>query len=206
VTLYIFYLCLRSNKLDPSTPRLVFTWFLYSHRVCIAVGATGYALFLLELLGAGPLVWLILGKGASILLLFYGLYFGVLGRDTAEVAASGLVCRMHDAGQLSMRTCFVTTQNRAQILLVGASSSAPTFLQLCPSGCLQLAPYRLRARLCSVASAVRDGCMFSAGACARMPSTGACICMASGACICMPTGAYTCMPCTSACMCSALSS
>lgn len=92
VTLYMFYLCMRSKKLDPSTPRLVFTWFLYSHKVSIAVGAAGYALFLLELLGASPVVWFLFGKGASFILLFYGLYFGVLGRDTAEVASTGLVC------------------------------------------------------------------------------------------------------------------
>jgi RING finger protein 121/175 len=91
VTLYTFYLCMRSTKLDPSTPRLVFSWFLYSHNVCVAVGAAGYVLFLLELLSAGPLVEMLFGKQASILLLWYGLYFGILGRDTAEVAFSGLV-------------------------------------------------------------------------------------------------------------------
>jgi RING finger protein 121/175 len=91
VTFYIFYLCVRSSKLDPSTPRLVFSWFLYSHNVCIAIGATGYALFLLELLGAGVLVKMIFGQFTSFVLLFYGLYFGILGRDAAEVASSGLV-------------------------------------------------------------------------------------------------------------------
>ena len=91
VTLYMFYLCMRSAKLDPSTPRLIFSFFLYSHNVCVAIGACGYVLFLLELLGLGPLIWKLLGKSASAILLWYGLYFGILGRDTAEVAFSGLV-------------------------------------------------------------------------------------------------------------------
>ena len=90
-TLYMFYLCMRSAKLDPSTPRLVFTWFLSSHNVCVGIGACGYGLFLLDLLGLQKLTAMIFGKDTSILMLWYGLYFGILGRDTAEVAFSGLV-------------------------------------------------------------------------------------------------------------------
>ena len=78
-------------RMAPSTPRLVFSWFLYSHHACVAIGAAGYALFILELLNLGPFIAMLFGKGASTLLLWYGLYFGVLGRDTAEVAFSGLV-------------------------------------------------------------------------------------------------------------------
>jgi hypothetical protein len=87
----MFYLCLRSARLDPATPRLVFSWFLYSHNVCVMVGAAGYVLFLLELLGLQAVVAMVVGKSTSALLLWYGLYFGILGRDTAEVAFSGLV-------------------------------------------------------------------------------------------------------------------
>ena len=94
VTVYMFYLCMRSARLDPSTPRLVFSWFLASHNVCVAVGAAGYLLFLLELLGLQKIVAAVLGKSTSMLLLWYGLYFGILGRDTAEVAFSGLVRAM----------------------------------------------------------------------------------------------------------------
>lgn len=129
VTLYVFYLCMRSNKLDPSTPRLVFTWFLYSHNFCIAIGAAGYALFLLELLGASPLVWLLFGKGASFNLLFYGLYFGVLGRDTAEVASTGLVRKPLLVSILSRRflqhgfssTCLCVAMLMAGLCLTAAS-------------------------------------------------------------------------------------
>ena len=83
----MFVLCLRNAKLDPTTPRLVFSWFLYSHHACVAVGAAGYVLFLLQMLGVPPF----LGEKAATLLLWYGLYFGILGRDTAEVAFTGLV-------------------------------------------------------------------------------------------------------------------
>lgn len=91
VTAYTIYLCMGTGKLAPATPRRVFSWFLYSHHTCVAIGAAGYFLFILELLGVGPVVKAIFGDSTSVLLLWYGLYFGVLGRDTAEVAFSGLV-------------------------------------------------------------------------------------------------------------------
>jgi len=87
---YLLYLCTR-QPLDPTTPRNVFSWFLICHKGCIGVGAVGYALLLGEVLGLAPLVWLLLGKGASVLLLWYGLYFGVLGRDCAELVSDRMV-------------------------------------------------------------------------------------------------------------------
>jgi hypothetical protein len=96
-TLYVFYMCMSTAKLKPSIPRRVFAWFLYTHNVCIAIGAAGYAFFLLEILGAQPLVTLILGKGGSLNLLVYGLYFGILGRDAAEIASTGLVRIVHES-------------------------------------------------------------------------------------------------------------
>lgn len=91
--MYVFYACIRTARLEPSVPRRVFTWFLATHNVCMGVGVAGYVCFLLEMLGARPVVELVLGKGGSFNLLLYGLYFGVLGRDVAELASTCLVRR-----------------------------------------------------------------------------------------------------------------
>ena len=56
--------------------------------------------FVLDLLGLQKLTAMIFGKDTSILMLWYGLYFGILGRDTAEVAFSGLV-RSHAVHQVA---------------------------------------------------------------------------------------------------------
>lgn len=88
---YLLYLCMQAGTLEPTTPRRVFSWFLGTHRVCIAVGAAGYVLFLFELFGLGPIIWMVLGKGTTFVMIWYGLYFGILGRDAAEVVSDRLV-------------------------------------------------------------------------------------------------------------------
>ena len=69
----------------------VYAWFLGSHKASVGLGVAGYALLLVELLGGGPALAVLLPPGTSLLVLWYGLYFGVLGRDVAEVAADGMV-------------------------------------------------------------------------------------------------------------------
>jgi hypothetical protein len=78
----------------------------------VAIGACGYVLFLAELFGAGKLVAMVFGDKMSMLLLWYGLYFGILGRDTAEVAFSGLVRTASFPPQrLSNHNRFMRTSN-----------------------------------------------------------------------------------------------
>ncbi len=69
----------------------MYTWFLAAYKVSVAVGMTGYVMLICEIFGLGVLLDLLLPKGTSILLIWYGLYFGVLGRDCAEVAADQMV-------------------------------------------------------------------------------------------------------------------
>lgn len=90
VTGYLLYTCL-AKKADASTPRKVYTWFLAVYKVSLAVGVAGYVLLILEMFGAGMLMALIMPKGSSLVLLWYGLYFGILGRDCAEVASDSMV-------------------------------------------------------------------------------------------------------------------
>ena len=57
----------------------------------VAVGGIGYLLLLLELFGIGPILRFLYPPTLSIMMVWYGLYFGILGRDCAEVAADRMV-------------------------------------------------------------------------------------------------------------------
>lgn len=74
------------KPLAPTTPRRVYTWFHYVYRTNLVVGAAGYALAIAQGL-IGPHVMPDWCAELAIMAVFYGLYFGVLGRDAAEVAA-----------------------------------------------------------------------------------------------------------------------
>lgn len=56
------------------------------YRVSCALAVTGYAIIVAEVLGFALFLPESLA-GTATLLLFYGLYYGVLGRDLAEVCA-----------------------------------------------------------------------------------------------------------------------
>eukprot|EP01116_Phalansterium_solitarium_P014431 TRINITY_DN32098_c0_g1_i1.p1 TRINITY_DN32098_c0_g1~~TRINITY_DN32098_c0_g1_i1.p1 ORF type:complete len:306 (-),score=35.63 TRINITY_DN32098_c0_g1_i1:1-918(-) len=86
-----------------STPRIVYGWFFLVYRACITLSAIGYALFMFDFLGIGLLVASQLGLPAPFsyvgtLLIFYGLYYGVLGRDCADLATDRLSSRMGFGG------------------------------------------------------------------------------------------------------------
>jgi RING finger protein 121 len=55
------------------------------------VGVAGYVMLLLDLFGVGLLLVKLIPQGTSLVLLWYGLYFGILGRDCAEVASGQIV-------------------------------------------------------------------------------------------------------------------
>ena len=69
----------------------MYSYFLGVYKVSVAVGLAGYALLILEACGMGPFLRKALEPVAAFMLLWYGLYFGVLGRDCAEVAADRMV-------------------------------------------------------------------------------------------------------------------
>ena len=69
----------------------VYTLFLAIYKTSIVVGFGGYVLLILELFGIGLLFRPVLSPILSIQMLWYGLYFGVLGRDCAEVVSDTLV-------------------------------------------------------------------------------------------------------------------
>ena len=68
-------------------------FFLAVYKTSVVVGVAGYVLLVLELLGIGALLRPLLSPALSLQMLWYGLYFGVLGRDCAEVVSDTMVGR-----------------------------------------------------------------------------------------------------------------
>jgi RING finger protein 121 len=93
-------------------PLQVYGWFLGAYKVSVAVGVSGYILLVLDMFGIGLLLARWVEPGLSLLLLWYGLYFGILGRDLAEVASEQMVRRWGRLGAckrvgLGAAQCFV---------------------------------------------------------------------------------------------------
>ncbi|KAM6342329.1 E3 ubiquitin ligase RNF121 isoform 1-T1 [Podargus strigoides] len=77
------------KPLVQTTPRLVYKWFLLIYKISYATGIVGYMAVMFTLFGLN-LLFRIKPEDAmdfGISLLFYGLYYGVLERDFAEMCA-----------------------------------------------------------------------------------------------------------------------
>ena len=76
------------NPLDVKTPRRVYTWFFRLYKICYVMSVGGYVGVILEFLGIRAALFLPRSfSGHATIVLFYGLYFGLLGRDCAELCA-----------------------------------------------------------------------------------------------------------------------
>lgn len=62
-----------------------------THKVSVGLGLAGYLLLVVEMSGLGVLLRPLLAPTTALVLLWYGLYFGILGRDAAEVASDRMV-------------------------------------------------------------------------------------------------------------------
>ncbi|KAK9870903.1 hypothetical protein WA026_009860 [Henosepilachna vigintioctopunctata] len=77
------------KPLERTTPRLVYKWFLFLYKLSYVLGVIGYFVLMATLFGvnlifdASPNLWLEYGS----LFIFYGLYYGVLGRDISAICA-----------------------------------------------------------------------------------------------------------------------
>ncbi|ORZ38692.1 hypothetical protein BCR44DRAFT_36822 [Catenaria anguillulae PL171] len=74
------------RPMSSRTPRAVYRWFAAVYQICYFLGIAGYVVVILSLLGISNLVTN--GPDAfsfGLLVMFYGLYFGVLSRDFVEV-------------------------------------------------------------------------------------------------------------------------
>ncbi|XP_019355931.1 E3 ubiquitin ligase RNF121 isoform X2 [Alligator mississippiensis] len=88
VTAFITFRATR-KPLVQTTPRLVYKWFLLIYKMSYATGIVGYMAVMFTLFGLN-LLFRIKPEDAmdfGISLLFYGLYYGVLERDFAEMCA-----------------------------------------------------------------------------------------------------------------------
>ena len=93
-----------SRPLPKDAPRTVYRFFLTVHQATTAAGMAGYLMVLTDILGLGGVFW---SPVWALTILFYGLYFGVLGRDCAEVAAERMTATMgYSRGlHLSVNVC-----------------------------------------------------------------------------------------------------
>uniref|UniRef100_UPI00358E9544 E3 ubiquitin ligase Rnf121-like isoform X1 n=1 Tax=Myxine glutinosa TaxID=7769 RepID=UPI00358E9544 len=86
ITSYIIFRATR-KPLSGTTPRLVYKWFLLIYKMSYATGILGYIAVMFTMFGLNLLFRLRSEDSMDfgVVLLFYGLYYGVLGRDFAEI-------------------------------------------------------------------------------------------------------------------------
>ena len=84
------------KPLHGSTPRLVYKWFYFLHQISCGLGIVGYTIIMATFMGINLIFGAVPGKwmDCGVLLLFYGLYYGVLGRDLAEIAADTMAANV----------------------------------------------------------------------------------------------------------------
>lgn len=78
----------------------MYKWFLLLYKLSYGLGIAGYLVIMFTLFGLN-LIFLIkpsTSMDVGLMLLFYGLYYGVVGRDFAEV------CTDHMAASVGVRT------------------------------------------------------------------------------------------------------
>lgn len=95
ITAYITFRATR-KPLTGTTPRLVYKWFLSVYKLSYAVGVIGYVIIMFTLFGLNSLVQskTQAAMDVGLLILFYGLYFGVVGRDFAEVCSDTMAAHI----------------------------------------------------------------------------------------------------------------
>jgi len=93
VSAFLLYKATR-RPLERTTPRMIYTWFFWLYWVSYATGLGGYIILLTDILAVAPLLGFRWAAYWGIHLLFYGLYFGVLDRDCAELCTDSMSAEM----------------------------------------------------------------------------------------------------------------
>lgn len=79
-----------------SFSRLVYRWFLLIYQITYALGIIGYLILILMFTGIGLLIPVtpdtVMELG--VVLIFYGVYYGVLGRDCAVLCVDYMAAGM----------------------------------------------------------------------------------------------------------------
>lgn len=92
--------------------RLVYKWFLVIYKISYFLGIVGYLSVMFTLLGLN-LILLIkpqVSMDFGLLLLFYGLYFGVVARDFAEVCSDTMATQIGVSKLFFLGNQFVNLQ------------------------------------------------------------------------------------------------
>lgn len=96
------------QPIQGTTPRLVYKWFYFIYRLSYVLGIIGYLIAMATFLGLNLLFdvkaheWM----DCSLLFIYYGLYFGVLGRDVAEICADKMASHIgyYNPGSMPKRS------------------------------------------------------------------------------------------------------
>lgn len=84
------------KPLAGTTPRLVYKWFYFIYKLSYGLGIIGYIIMMFTFFGLNfvfnqpPNVWMDVG----LLFVFYGLYYGVLGRDVSEICTDKMAAHV----------------------------------------------------------------------------------------------------------------
>ncbi|KRZ25671.1 RING finger protein [Trichinella pseudospiralis] len=95
MTLFITSKAMQKH-ISGSIPRLVYKWFLFIHKLCSFLGFLGYVVIVLTLFGIGIFLNIKFDDlfNFGILCLFYGIYYGVLNRDLAEICSNTMAAHI----------------------------------------------------------------------------------------------------------------
>ncbi|KAA8592035.1 hypothetical protein FQN60_017409 [Etheostoma spectabile] len=88
VTSYVIFRATR-KPLACRTPRMVYKWFLLIYKLSYAVGVLGYLAIMFTMFGFNVFFRIKAedSMDVGVIMLFYGLYYGVMGRDFAEICS-----------------------------------------------------------------------------------------------------------------------
>jgi len=103
------YIYSKANKtpLESTTPRLTYSWFAVANSFTYSLSVVGYFLIILEILGFLRAIAVLFSWDSSsgsvgylaLMFMFYGLYFGVLSRDCAELCTDSIANKMGFTGK-----------------------------------------------------------------------------------------------------------
>lgn len=84
------------KPISGTTPRLVYKWFNAIYKISYGLGIIGYIIMMMAFFGLNfvfnhpPQIWMDVG----LVWLYYGLLFGVLGRDLSEICTDKMAANI----------------------------------------------------------------------------------------------------------------
>jgi RING finger protein 121/175 len=112
-------------------------FFFVIYRLTYAVSVLGYVFLVGEFMGFSQVIGAIVGDQAfhlgsyAITLLFYGLYFGVLNRDCAEIVTERMASTMGVRPRRKMSNTVPMTRSRTYICVATCSLLVKEKIRIC---------------------------------------------------------------------------